>query len=146
MLPFARVSIIGMGLIGSSLARAIRANMPTVHLTVTDGDAVVRERVRALDLADDVTDNAGAAVTDAELVILCVPVGAMGRVAAEIAAELPPGVIVSDVGSVKGRVLADLTGGAARRHRHPRPSGGGHREKRPGCRVRDACSRTAGAS
>jgi cyclohexadieny/prephenate dehydrogenase len=108
MLPFARVSIIGMGLIGSSLARAIRANMPTVALTVSDGDAAVRERVRALDLADDVTDNASAAVTDAELVILCVPVGAMGSVAAEIADDLAPGVIVSDVGSVKGRVLAEL--------------------------------------
>jgi cyclohexadieny/prephenate dehydrogenase len=108
MLPFARVSIIGMGLIGSSLARAIRATMPTVQLTVSDGDAGVRERVRELALADDVTDHAGAAVTDAELVILCVPVGAMGRVAAEIAADLPPGVIISDVGSVKERVLTDL--------------------------------------
>jgi cyclohexadieny/prephenate dehydrogenase len=109
MLPFARVAIIGMGLIGSSLARAVREAMPTVRLTVTDGDAAVRERVRALDLADDVTENAGAAVVDAELVILAVPVGAMAAVAAEIAAELAPGVIVSDVGSVKGCVLADLT-------------------------------------
>lgn len=109
MLPFARVAIIGMGLIGSSLARAVRETMPTVRLTVSDGDAAVRERVRALDLADDVTDNAGAAVVDAELVILAVPVGAMAAVAAEIAAELAPGVIVSDVGSVKGCVLADLT-------------------------------------
>jgi cyclohexadieny/prephenate dehydrogenase len=108
MLPFARVAIIGMGLIGSSLARAVREAMPTVRLTVSDGDAAVRERVRALDLADDVTDNAGAAVVDAELVILAVPVGAMAAVAAEIAAELAPGVIVSDVGSVKGCVLADL--------------------------------------
>jgi len=109
MLPFARVAIIGMGLIGSSLARAVRETMPTVRLTVTDGDAAVRERVRALDLADDVTDNAGAAVVDAELVILAVPVGAMAAVAAEIAAELAPGAIISDVGSVKARVLADLS-------------------------------------
>jgi cyclohexadieny/prephenate dehydrogenase len=109
MLPFARVAIIGMGLIGSSLARAVREAMPTVRLTVTDGDAAVRDRVRALDLADDVTDNAGAAVVDAELVILAVPVGAMAAVAAEIAAELAPGTIITDVGSVKARVLADLT-------------------------------------
>jgi cyclohexadieny/prephenate dehydrogenase len=109
MLPFARVAIIGMGLIGSSLARAVRATMPTVRLTVTDGDAAVRDRVRALALADDVTDNAGAAVVDAELVILAVPVGAMAAVAAEIAAELAPGAIISDVGSVKARVLADLS-------------------------------------
>lgn len=108
MLPFGRVAIIGMGLIGSSLARAVRASMPTVRLIVSDGDADVRERVRALDLADDVTDHAGAAVVDAELVILAVPVGAMAAVAAEIAADLAPGAIVSDVGSVKARVLADL--------------------------------------
>ncbi len=109
MLPFARVAIIGMGLIGSSLARAIRQDMPTVRLTVSDGDAGVRARVLALDLADDITENAGAAVVDAELVILAVPVGAMGAVAAEIAAELAPGAIVSDVGSVKEKVLTDLT-------------------------------------
>ena len=109
MLPFARVAIIGMGLIGSSLARAVRETMPTVRLTVTDGDAAVRDRVRALALADDVTDNAGAAVVDAELVILAVPVGATAAVAAEIAAELAPGAIISDVGSVKARVLADLS-------------------------------------
>ncbi len=108
MLPFARVAIIGMGLIGSSLARAVRTAMPTVRLTVSDADAAVRERVRALDLADDVADHAGAAVVDAELVILAVPVGAIAALAAEIAAELAPGAIVSDVGSVKARVLADL--------------------------------------
>nr|WP_310525194.1 prephenate/arogenate dehydrogenase family protein [Polymorphobacter sp.] len=109
MLPFSRVAIIGMGLIGSSLARAVRETMPTVRLTVSDGDAGVRARVLALDIADDVTENAGAAVVDAELIILAVPVGAMGAVAAEIAGELSPGAIVTDVGSVKGRVLADLT-------------------------------------
>jgi cyclohexadieny/prephenate dehydrogenase len=109
MLPFARVTIIGMGLIGSSLARAIRGAMPTVHITAHDGDADVRARVLALDLADDVTENAGAAVIDAELVILAVPVGAMAALAAEIAGDLPAGVIVTDVGSVKGRVLSDLT-------------------------------------
>jgi cyclohexadieny/prephenate dehydrogenase len=109
MLPFARVAIIGMGLIGSSLTRSVRATMPTVRLSVTDADPDVRARVRDLDLADDVADSAGAAVIDADLVILAVPVGAMGRVAGEIAADLASGVVVSDVGSVKGQVLADLT-------------------------------------
>ncbi len=108
MLPFARVAIIGMGLIGSSLARAVREAMPTVRLTVSDGDPAVRDRVLALDLADDVTENAGAAVVDADLVVLAVPVGAMGAVAAEIRHELAPGAVVSDVGSVKERVLTDL--------------------------------------
>lgn len=108
MLPFARVSIIGLGLIGSSIARAVRQHMPTVRLTGHDGDAEVRERARTLDLCDDVTDTAAAAVTDAELVILCVPVCAMGEVAADIADDLPAGAIVSDVGSCKASVSAAL--------------------------------------
>ncbi len=109
MLPFARVSIIGMGLIGSSLARAVRARLPTVRLSVTDADPAVRARVIDLDLADDVADSPGAAVIDADFVILCVPVGAMAGVAASIADDLSPGCVVSDVGSVKGQVLADLS-------------------------------------
>lgn len=109
MLPFARVAIIGMGLIGSSLARSIRAAMPTVRLSVTDADPGVRARVATLDLADDVADSAGAAVIDADLVVLCVPVGAMAAVAADIAGDLSAGAVVSDVGSVKGAVLDALT-------------------------------------
>ncbi|NTS65990.1 prephenate/arogenate dehydrogenase family protein [Sphingomonas sp. HHU CXW] len=109
MLPFARVTVIGLGLIGSSIARAVREYMPSVRLTGHDASPEVREAARALRLADDVTDTAGAAVTDADLVILCVPVGAMGAVAAEIAADLPADAIVSDVGSCKASVAAALT-------------------------------------
>ncbi|MET0136916.1 MAG: prephenate dehydrogenase/arogenate dehydrogenase family protein, partial [Sphingobium sp.] len=108
MLPFARVTIIGLGLIGSSLARAIREAMPTVRVTGHDADPAVREIARRIDLADDITDTAGAAVTDADLVVLCVPVRAMGDVGAEIAADLPADCIVSDVGSCKADVLAQL--------------------------------------
>jgi cyclohexadieny/prephenate dehydrogenase len=108
MLPFSRVTIIGLGLIGSSIARAVREYMPTVRLTLHDADPVVRERVRDLDLADDVTDTAGAAVTDADLVMLCVPVGAMGTVAEAIAHDLPADAIVSDVGGSKASVIAAL--------------------------------------
>jgi cyclohexadieny/prephenate dehydrogenase len=109
MLPFARVTIIGLGLIGSSVARAVRHTMPTVRLTGHDASAEVREIARRLDLVDDVTDTAAAAVTDAELVILCVPVGAMGEIAGEIAADLPPEAIISDVGSSKESVAKALT-------------------------------------
>jgi cyclohexadieny/prephenate dehydrogenase len=109
MLPFSRVTIIGLGLIGSSIARAVRETMPTVRLTAHDADPQVREAVRALDLADDVADTAGASVTDADLVILCVPVGAMRAVAAEIAADLPADAVVSDVGSCKEAVARALT-------------------------------------
>src|SRR3982751_4885453 len=108
MLPFERVSIIGLGLIGSSIARAVRANMPSVRLTGHDGDARVRETVVALNLCDDVTDTPGAAVTDADLVILCVPVGAMDAVARSIAADLPAEAIVSDVGSCKAAVFTAM--------------------------------------
>ncbi len=109
MLPFARVSIIGLGLIGSSIARAVRAQMPGVVLTGHDVNAGVRETVRDMNLLDDVTDTPGAAVIDAELVILCVPVGIMGEVAASLANDLPPEAIVTDVGSSKASVAAALT-------------------------------------
>jgi cyclohexadieny/prephenate dehydrogenase len=108
MLPFSRVTVIGLGLIGSSLTRSVRALMPTVRLTGFDADADVRERVRALDLVDDVTDTVAAAVIDADLVVLCVPVRAMKAIGEAIAADLSSGAVVSDVGSVKGQVLADL--------------------------------------
>ncbi len=108
MLPFARVTIIGLGLIGSSIARAVQATMPTVRLTGYDASPEVRERVRELGFTDDVTDTAGASVVDADLVILCVPVGAMGAAAAEIADDLPADAIVSDVGSSKASVLAAM--------------------------------------
>jgi len=108
MLPFARVTIIGLGLIGSSIARAVQATMPTVRLTGHDASSDVRERAVELGFVDDVTDTAGASVVDADLVILCVPVGVMGAVGAEIADDLPPEAIVSDVGSSKASVLAAL--------------------------------------
>jgi cyclohexadieny/prephenate dehydrogenase len=108
MLPFARVTIIGLGLIGSSIARGVRETMPTVRISGYDADPAVREKAIALDLCDDIADSAGAAVTDADFVILCVPVGAMGAVAAEFAADLPAEAIVSDVGSCKAEVAAAL--------------------------------------
>ncbi len=108
MLPFARVSIIGLGLIGSSIARGVRERMPTVRLTGHDADPAVRATAERVGLVDDIADGAGAAVTDADLVILCVPVGAMGAVAAEIAADLPADAIVSDVGSCKADVARAL--------------------------------------
>lgn len=122
MLPFARVAVIGLGLIGSSVARAVREAMPGVRLTGHDADPQVRETARALALVDDVADHPGAAVLDAELVVLCVPVGAIGAVAAELAPDLPEGVIVTDVGSSKASVaqaLAEALPGVAVVPAHP---------------------------
>ena len=101
MLPFSRVTVIGLGLIGSSILRAVRQHMPTVRLTAYDADPAVRARVVELGIADDVADTAGASVIDADLVMLCVPVGAIGGAAEAIAADLPAEAIVSDVGGAK---------------------------------------------
>jgi len=109
MLPFSRVTIIGLGLIGSSIARGVREFMPTVRVTGHDRDPDVRARARKLDLCEDVADTVGAAVIDADLVILCVPLGAMETVAAEMAGDLPQDAVVSDVGSSKMKVAEALT-------------------------------------
>lgn len=109
MIPFARVAIIGLGLIGSSVARAVKQAMPGVRVTGHDADQWTRERAVEIRLCDDVADQPGSAVIDADLVILCVPVGAMGDVAAAIAADLPADAIVSDVGSSKQSVADALS-------------------------------------
>ena len=105
MLPFSRVTVIGLGLIGSSIARAVRQHMPSVRVTGYDADPAVRETAVRIDLCDDIADTAGTSVIDADFVILCVPVGAMGAAAADIAADLPADAIVSDVGSCKESVV-----------------------------------------
>ena len=98
---FQHVAIIGMGLIGSSVARAVRQNLPGTRISISDRSTDVRARVRQLGLADEVAECAADAVSGADLVILAVPVGAFAAVGAEIAASLAPGAILSDVGSVK---------------------------------------------
>ncbi|WP_163570985.1 prephenate dehydrogenase/arogenate dehydrogenase family protein, partial [Klebsiella pneumoniae] len=87
-----------LGLIGSSIARAVKQHMPSVRVTGHDADPAVRETAVRLALCDDIADTAGTAAIDADLVILCVPVGAMGAAAADLAADLPADAIVSDVG------------------------------------------------
>ena len=108
MLPFARVTIIGLGLIGSSIARGLRAYSPTVRITGYDADPAVRDTAVRIDLADDIADTAGTAVIDADLVVLCVPVGAIGAAAAAIADDLPADAIVTDVGGAKASVAAAM--------------------------------------
>lgn len=100
-----RLAIIGAGLIGSSLARAAREKHLAGTIVVADRDAAVCARVRELGFADEVTQSAAEAATDADIVIACVPVGASGAVAAEVGPHLKPGAILSDVGSVKASVV-----------------------------------------
>ena len=106
---FHRIALIGAGLIGGSIARATKAQGLAGTIVVTARSETSRKRVAELGFADEVSASSAEAVKDADLVILCVPVGACGDVAREIAAHLKPGAIVSDVGSVKGTVLRDLT-------------------------------------
>ena len=103
-----RLALIGTGLIGSSIARAARAQGVVGEIVATAQSATTRRRVAELGLADQVTENNAAAVTGADLVIVCVPVGVCGAVAAEIGPHLAPGAILSDVGSVKAAVLRDM--------------------------------------
>lgn len=102
------VALIGLGLIGSSIARAARAEMPEMRLTGFDSDPDIRRRASELAFLDRVADDPVDAVTEADLVILCVPVGAMGSAARAIAEGLKPGAIVTDVGSSKESVMAEL--------------------------------------
>ncbi|MFS8036906.1 prephenate/arogenate dehydrogenase family protein [Xanthobacter sp. AM11] len=104
-----RLAVIGAGLIGSSLARAAREKHLAGTLAVADADPAVCERVRALGFADLVTESAAQAAQDADIVVVCVPVGASGAVAAQVGPQLKPGAILSDVGSVKGAVLEAMS-------------------------------------
>lgn len=103
------VALIGLGLIGSSIARAVAARLPNMSVSGYDADPATRATARELGLAGRITETAGEAVTGADLIILCVPVGAMGAVAQEIRDHVSPGAIISDVGSSKASVLAALT-------------------------------------
>lgn len=109
MSDFARVAVIGLGLIGSSVARAVAARMPDARVIGHDADPAVRETARAIGLGHSIADTATEAVQDADLVVLCVPVGAMGAAAAALADALPPGAIVTDVGSCKASVVEALS-------------------------------------
>ncbi|MBB5712038.1 cyclohexadieny/prephenate dehydrogenase [Sphingomonas xinjiangensis] len=104
-MTFPNVTVIGLGLIGSSLARAVQLHIPGVRVTGYDADARVREIATRIKLCDHITESASAAVIDAALIVLCVPVGAMGAVAAEIAGDIPGDAILSDVGSCKESVI-----------------------------------------
>jgi cyclohexadieny/prephenate dehydrogenase len=105
---FNRVALIGTGLIGSSIARAAKAQGAAGSIVATARSAATRKRVAELGIADQVVETNAAAVEGADLVIISIPVGACGPVAKEIAPHLKAGAIVSDVGSVKGSVVRDM--------------------------------------
>jgi cyclohexadieny/prephenate dehydrogenase len=105
---FNRLALIGMGLIGSSIARAARAQKAARSIVASARSAATRRRIAELGLADQVVETNSGAVEGADLVIVAIPVGACGTVAAEIGPHLARDAILSDVGSVKGAVLRDM--------------------------------------
>jgi cyclohexadieny/prephenate dehydrogenase len=105
---FRRVAIIGLGLLGGSIGLAVAEHLPGVATTGYDADPAVRRRAAERGLAGKICETAADAVAGADLVILCVPVGAMGDSAREMAAALPEGALVSDVGSSKRSIASVL--------------------------------------
>lgn len=108
-MSFQKVAIIGLGLLGGSIGLAVARELPGVRTSGYDSDPAVRDRARERGLAETICETAQEAVRDADLVVLCVPVGAMGPAARDIADALPPGCLVSDVGSSKTSITRALT-------------------------------------
>jgi len=108
MQPFRKITFLGIGLIGSSLARAVRRGKLAERLAVFDANPSNAARALELGVVDEVASTPGAAVAGADLVIFAVPIGANEQLAAQVGPHLEPGTIVSDVGSVKMAVIRDL--------------------------------------
>ena len=107
-MSFQRVAIIGLGLLGGSLGLALRERLPDVATTGYDRDPATCHRATELGLVGTVCETAADAVADADLVVLCVPVGAMAEAARELAPGLAAGAVISDVGSSKRSVQKAL--------------------------------------
>ncbi len=107
---FQRVALIGIGLIGSSLCHAMRRGALAGTIVGYARTAETRAKALQLGLIDQAYTTAAEAARDADLVILCAPVGAMGALALDIGPALKPGAIVTDVGSVKGAIVRDCAG------------------------------------
>ncbi len=105
---FEKIALVGIGLIGSSLARVVRREGLAREIVISTRSADTLRRAKDLKLGDRYTADAADAVRDADLIIVSVPVGASGAVAAEIAPTLKPGAIVTDVGSTKRSVIAQM--------------------------------------
>ena len=103
-----RLALIGLGLVGSSIARAPKARGLAGTVAAGDRDPAVVARVLELGIVDEATSDLAAAVRDADLVVLCIPVGGFAEVGRLIGPALKPGAIVSDTGSVKGSVIDQL--------------------------------------
>lgn len=106
---FPKIALIGIGLIGSSLAHVVRREGLSGHVAVSSRSAATLRRAEVLGLGHSWHADPRDAVRDADLVVISVPVGASGAVAEQIAPALRPGAILTDVGSTKGSVVAQVT-------------------------------------
>lgn len=105
---FERVALIGVGLIGSSLARRIKRDRLAAHIVASARTRATLDKAVELGIVDSVADDAAQAVRGADLVVICSPLGTYRAIGEAIAGHLREGAIVSDVGSVKGMVVRDL--------------------------------------
>ena len=106
-MPYNHIALIGLGLISASIALSIRRKDKNTKITGTSRSLETRKKADELGICE-VRDNSVEAVKGADLIILCVPVGAMASVVQEFVDTLKPGVTVTDVGSVKGAVIAKI--------------------------------------
>lgn len=105
---FDKIALIGIGLIGSSIARDLKALGLARHVTISSRTGETLKRAEELELGSQYVSSAADAVEGADLVVVSVPVGASGAVAQEIAPHLKAGAIVTDVGSTKASVIAQM--------------------------------------
>jgi cyclohexadieny/prephenate dehydrogenase len=105
---YSTATIIGLGLIGSSLARIIKSASLAERLILTDKNPDVLARARTLGLGDHIEQDISRAVEHADLVVMAVPVGAMAAVTAQIASALKNGAVITDTGSTKVSVINDM--------------------------------------
>jgi cyclohexadieny/prephenate dehydrogenase len=108
---FERIALIGIGLIGSSVARVVKRDGLANHIAVSARSQESLDTAMRLGIADSITLNAAEAVRDADMVMVCTPMGTYTDIVAAIADDLKPGCILTDVGSVKGSAVRDLSVG-----------------------------------
>ncbi len=101
-----RVGLLGLGLMGASLARGLKAADPSVHVVAADPGAEIRARAVVDGVVDAIHDGPGTWLSDRELVVLCAPVAAIEALVGPVSRAMPEGAVLTDVGGAKERVVA----------------------------------------
>jgi prephenate dehydrogenase len=121
--------VVGLGLMGASLARAVRGRDPGVRVVAVEPDAAVRRQALADGVADVALPEAGAALRGCDVVVLCTPIAAIEALLEPVSRHLDPGAVLSDVGGAKERVVAraarDVCAGVSFVGAHPMFGGHG---------------------